>query len=660
MPEQNNDAAPTVQDRPQPLEVTCAMPADTRQESIAGIADLNRKEEESKGFDLSDPKTWTNIFNSSDPKCAQVQAGNADAALRTNFDPPADGSPETQDGQLGATKQNGKTATDKQGGPTDKKDGVVTAAGTETGGETNPDGKKVEGATKLGDKTKIDDKVKTEELSKEGVLKDYSETLVRAGFSEAEAAKIAGDTYARLEKTSREGHLQGSPEEQMKRIDTAHREVLDRQPGGTLPDGQKDYLTGTDRQNIVKDSAQQIMDPEKFVNQGQHMTCALHSMLKQELEAGDPAKVAERTRDLVNTGSTIAREQDRKGPNGEIIPGQQRVVHVDSLSLKPDFEASRSVNSQNYGDNGKQGPAGQVQAAYLGQLAADLQSERDGKPTSAQGIDKAANVYMAAHADERGARRGQTSTNEGMFARDENGKLKFQGEGPQVDIWDVAHLNRANGGAEGAVFASASLFRDGKGQTPPDGYPPDLKITTFKNTDELRTKLKEFQDQTGQSGQIGVNAPFLPGGGRNGHGMHAMNISLNEDGSFRMDNNWGTKSDLGRVSDQDVDTATNKDKWKVQNPGSGGGGQAPDDRTKFGPEGKKIDEDADLKDKRDDEKRRKEQEEEEKAREREAQRKEAERVREALLREKKLDERENSLAGRRSIVVNTGQPTYYS
>ena len=66
-----------------------------------------------------------------------------------------------------------------------------------------------------------------------------------------------------------------------------------------------------------------------------------------------------------------------------------------------------------------------------------------------------------------------------MFERDENGKLKFQGEGPQVDIWDVAHLNRANGGAEGAVFASASLFRDGKGQTPPEGYPPDLKITTF-------------------------------------------------------------------------------------------------------------------------------------------------------------------------------------
>jgi len=193
---------------------------------------------------------------------------------------------------------------------------------------------------------------------------------------------------------------------------------------------------------------------------------------------------------------------------------------------------------------------------------------------------------MAAHAGERGARRGQTSTDEGMFRRDSGGALKYMGDGPQVAIWDVAHLNRAIGGADGAVFASSTLFRAPNGEKPPPGYPPDLKITTFKNPDELRTRLREFQERTGQSGQLGVTAPFLPGGGRNGHGMHAMNIRLNEDGSFRLDNNWGTKKDLTRVSDADVDTATNRDRWTIQNPtpGSGSGrGGAPDDRTRFGP-----------------------------------------------------------------------------
>lgn len=420
----------------------------------------------------------------------------------------------------------------------------------------------------------------------ERAISEYTQTLERAGFSADEARTIAGTTYKRLLEAAEKGKLTGTPAEQMLRIDKAHRDILDKKPGGTLSDGQRDYLTQADRQNIVKDSALMTMNPEKYVNQGQHMTCALHSMGKQELEAGDPARVAERTRDLVNTGSTTVKEMDRRGPNGEVIPGKERTVRVDSLSLLPDREARNTVNSQNYGDNGKQGPAGQIYAALTGQLAADLRSEREGRPTSADGIERAGYIYMAAHAGERGARRGQTSTDEGMFRRDSGGALKYMGDGPQVAIWDVAHLNRAIGGADGAVFASSTLFRAPNGEKPPPGYPPDLKITTFKNPDELRTRLREFQERTGQSGQLGVNAPFLPGGGRNGHGMHAMNIRLNEDGSFRLDNNWGTKKDLTRVSDADVDTATNRDRWTIQNPtpGSGSGrGGAPDDRTRFGP-----------------------------------------------------------------------------
>lgn len=417
----------------------------------------------------------------------------------------------------------------------------------------------------------------------EKALRQYTQTLERAGFSADDAQTIAATTYKRLQETAEKGNLKGSAAEQLLRMDKAHREILDGPPGGRLTDGQRDYLTPANRENIVKDSALRTMDPEKYVNQGQHMTCALHSMGKQELEAGDPARVAERTRDLVNHGQTTVKEMDRRGPNGEIVPGKERVVRVDSLSLMPDREASSSVNSRTYGDNGKQGPAGQIYAALTGQLAGDLRSQREGKPTSADGLDRAGYIYMAAHARDKGARVGQTSTDEGMFRRDSQGGLRYMGDGPQVSIWDVAHLNRAIGGADGAVFASSTLFREARGERPPAGYPPDLVISTFRNTDELRAKLREFQERTGQSGQLGVNAPFLPGGGRNGHGMHGMNIRLNEDGTFRLDNNWGTRKDLTRVSDDEVDLATNRNRWiPTQGTGSGRRG-APDDGTRFGP-----------------------------------------------------------------------------
>ncbi len=606
------DAPARVQDRvSEPAEPISPIPQKDVTEAVGGIAALNRNVEQGKDFNLEDPKTWGSPFAGANSEFARLMAGTTAA----------------------------ESTVGKQVGQIDAKSGqrITAADAPDKKASTAPDA----ALRKVDDKTAVTDSTKQPDLTKEGVLKDYSDTLIKAGFSEADARRISDNTYARLQKDAQEGHLQGTPEEQMRRMDTAHREILDKPPGGKLKDGQTDYLSAADRQNIVKDSALRTENPDKYVNQGQHMTCALHSMGKQELEAGDPAKVAERTRDLVNNGFTTAKEQDRRGPNGEVIPGKERVVQVDSLSLKPDFEASRTVNSQNYGDSGKQGPAGQVYAAFAGQLAADLKSEREGGVTSASGIDKASNVYMAAHASERGARSSQTSTNEGVFSRDAKGNLTYEGDGPQVGIWDVAHLNRAAGGADGAVFASSSLFRDGRGDTPPAGYPPDLKISTFRNTDELRTKLGEFQRETGQSGQIGVNAPFLPGGGRNGHGMHAMNISLNADGSFKLDNNWGAKNDIGRVSDRDVDIATNKEHWNV--PG-GGGGRAPDDGTRFGPStGQNPNEtEKDFKDRQEQEKSKKEEEERLKEQEkREQEKREQEKLREGQLQLEKLEKEAN-------------------
>ncbi|MBC7997693.1 MAG: hypothetical protein IAF58_07110 [Leptolyngbya sp.] len=462
-----------------------------------------------------------------------------------------------------------------------------------------------------GDRKAVGDALKDgsdrpKELTKAGVIADYSSTLRQAGMSEAEATRISENTYKRLSKEASENHLKGSPEQQMQRANDAYKEVL-KGVDGKLEDGQIDHLTKGDRRNLVKDAASRLENPDKFVNQGAHMTCALESLKKQHLEAGDPALVAERLASVVNKGYATIKED---GPNGK-----ERKVHVRSDSFMPDAESKQEFNAAYHGDAGKRGMAGHVWDALSGQTAADLKAEREGKPTSKNGIDKAEYFYMAAHASDVGGRSSQTSTGEGLFRNGPNGQKSLIADNPNVGLWDVAHLNKAMGGKDGAVFASSTLLSNG--DKAPSGYPSDLKITAFTGTADLHKKLTQFQERTGQSGQIGVNAPFLPGGGENGHGMHAMNIRANKDGTFKLDNNWGSKQDLSSVGADAVDKATNADRW------SSGGRGVPNDGTIFGPgSGRNPNEtEADFSKRKDEESKRKDErkvkEEEEKEKEKE-------------------------------------------
>jgi len=386
---------------------------------------------------------------------------------------------------------------------------------------------------------------------------DYIHTLQRAGFSKAEAEDLAKQTSDRYKdvKDGGESHLKGTPAEQMARLNKAMTDVLDKTGvrDGKLNDGQTDHLTDKDRQNLVKDLASRAADPAKFVVQGDHYSCVLQARQKQLLEAGDPARVAEMTASVVNNGSAEVKE----------LNGTTRTVHVDSRSFKPDGESSLAFNSVTHGSEGKRGMAGHVWDSLAGQTVADLKAERKGKPTSENGIAGAHNVFMAAHADEYGA---ITKTGEGLFTKDKNGQYQFKADNPDAALWDIAHLNRAMGGHEGAVFAHRNLRGS---DSPPPGFPPDLTVTTFGSMDELRSKLGRHQGDTGQSAVISVDAPFLPGGGADGHGMHSMNISLNKelnkDGkrSFRLDNNWPEGSDLAMVSDAAVNKATNPEEWNA-------------------------------------------------------------------------------------------------
>ncbi len=383
----------------------------------------------------------------------------------------------------------------------------------------------------------------------ESATEAYQKTLERANLSPKQAEEFARLTADRLQKAADGGKLTGTPEEQLNRMNKAMSDVLDKtgkRPDGTLENGQTDHLSDRDRANLVKDMAARQANPEKFVNQGDHMTCVLQSNQKQRLEAGDPAQVSEQIASVVNKGSAEVVQKD----------GTTRTVNVDSRSFMPDAESSVAFNTGFHGDAGKRSMAGHVYDALAGQTVADLRSEREGKPSSTQGLDKASYVYMAAHADQLGAKPGQTSTNEALMAKNSKGSYDFVTNSPGVDIWQSAHLNMAMGGEPGAMFASSTVVGDG---VPPKGanYPPELRVTSFADTNELRTKLTDFQNRTGQSAQILVDAPYLPGGGQSGHGLHAMNITALENGKFKLDNNWASNYDMSSVDAKVVARATN-------------------------------------------------------------------------------------------------------
>ncbi|HEY9731387.1 MAG TPA: hypothetical protein V6C89_05710 [Drouetiella sp.] len=464
-------------------------------------------------------------------------------------------------------------------------------------------------------------------ISNEKALSDYTATLREAGFSKAESEQIAQKSLDRLItiKDGGENHLKGTPAEELARVNKAMGDILHKTGvrDGRLADGQKDELSPEDRKNTVKDLASRFYDPARFVVQGDHYSCVLESEQKQKLEAGNVAEVAELTASVVNNGYAEVKQLD----------GKTRIVHVDSASIKPDAESSLAFDSNFHGDKGNRGMAGHVWDALAGQTMADLKSERAGLTTSADGIDKASYVYMAAHAENYG---GNTKTGEGLFKKSGIG-YQLKEDNPGAALWDVAHLNKAMGGHDGAVFVHKKLVGSDR---PPEGrnFPSDLRVTTFSSTDELRDKLSSFQDRTGQSAQICVDAPYLPGGGANGHGLHAMNISLNNDSarSFRLDNNWSKDKDLGAVLDSDVDRATNPDKWN--SPG------LPDADTVFRPgSGTNPNETKDEADRRraDDVKRKEIEQEEERKKREEARKKEE---KEYAEKQKKEDERLAKLA----------------
>jgi hypothetical protein len=404
-----------------------------------------------------------------------------------------------------------------------------------------------------------------------GVVDSYRASLEKAGVTGSDAEKLVSDMQKHLETTQKRLEENkdklidqrtgkpDTPENQMQRVCGAINDVLEGK-SGPYSDAQRSVMASA--------MAGEVSNPDAFNKQGAHMTCALASLSKQRLEAGDPASVLEEAASVVNRGGAFTGT-DHPTDNVSGIGSGRTWTKVDATSIMPDGESSRYFDSNYHGTQGKRDLFTHVNNALYGQKGADLKAEHEGKPAGSY-------VYMAAHSDAYGGRAAQTNTGEGLFAVGSDGKRELIDNNPAVGIWQVAELNQSLTGRSGGMFAHKDLAGHR-----PNGY-EHVGLTTFNNAQDFKAKLADWQGRTGTSAQIGVDAPFLPGGGEDGHGLHAMNAKLDANGNVLFINNWGSKFDM-KVTDAQINRATNPNQWQAHGPGSEHAGPAPNQDTHFKP-----------------------------------------------------------------------------
>lgn len=350
--------------------------------------------------------------------------------------------------------------------------------------------------------------------------------------------------------------------EQLQKITRSMEAVLN-----PTTDEAKARMDGQSRINLVNDLAQRLANPEQFVNQGRHPTCALNAMQKLVMQGADPARAAEMLATAVNNGVVQILNPLTQRPE---------TIEIDSRSLRPDAESSQDPTR--FGGRDVRGMAGHALDAIFGQIVAS------------HGVHDGGNrnmVYIASGADrlQNGQFAGRATTGEGLFRRDPvTGQLtRFEGIGPGTTPENEAILSRALGLPPGVILLHSSMaYQIGS-------IPPEIRqqIRTFDNIrgdgpNSLERALKDLQTTYGRtSGFLRVEAPFLPGGGMNGHGLHAVNVALRPDGSFFLDNNWGTDRDITGITDQQLLLATDYNtqrrvvRGEIQVPGGPTPGDVP-------------------------------------------------------------------------------------
>lgn len=368
-------------------------------------------------------------------------------------------------------------------------------------------------------------------------LDRYTKALRDAGVQNPEdvARKTLERITTNFDSITDSSEKKGTPAEQMARMARAMEQTL----SGSR--GQGDPLGANERKLLVADLALRMMDPEKFANQGKHNTCGLATIQKQMMQGGDPARFAEHLANIANHGFTEVMDRGN--------PPTTRTVAIDSRSLVPDQEAMVNPQSRIVGDRVRdgRGMAGLLSDAFLGQLAADRRGQNE--------------VYFASNARSVGAPDGRGATGEGLFKRGPDGSLSFLGHSPAISCADTARLSWALGLPPGSAFVQESMAYQLDGQ-PPLTPQERGQYQLYKDTADLHQRLLKFQQGYGMSGELTVNAPFLPGGGMDGHGLHSVNVRANASGTFDLDNNWSTGHDLKGMTLTQLRIATDPSLWR--------------------------------------------------------------------------------------------------
>ncbi len=418
-------------------------------------------------------------------------------------------------------------------------------------------GKQPEGSDKNVVRTEAESKHDT----KAGVLANFKNLLEKSRVEDLDKKMVSMEksldaAEKRLEKLGNNGYLYDASgnklklSEQMSRVYAAINMVLESKNTGPL--------SSYDRANWAASAAAELADPQSYARQGRHNTCVLRSLANQRLQAGDPAAVLEESASVLERGGAFSGSEN--GIYGRIWTG------VNAWSLIADRE-SRSFFDPDI-DKNRRSYFGQTSDAFTGQVASDLQSNRDRKLGLIEPGSKY--LYVTANAIELGA---STHTGEGTFLISKDGKSKYVYNFVKVITpLDQAELNQHMSSQKGAVFVDQKLAYgfvdvDKNKMLLSDKRPPgydNVELTAFKDTRDLKARLESFQKMSGKHAQTIVRAEFLPGDVSGLQGLHSLLLGFDaKSENVELDNNWDSSRDLSSVTDGQIDAATNPDYWAL-------------------------------------------------------------------------------------------------
>ncbi len=304
----------------------------------------------------------------------------------------------------------------------------------------------------------------------------------------------------------------------------------------------------TNRVNAVAGLAARGAEPQEANRQGANPTCALTSQSRVEQQR-DFVKYADQMGSVAAKGGAW-----RGGENGNPpVWVDVNAAGTNGANFKADGEASRMYNKDYHQAGGHRDYLGQLDNAVVGGEMAKYAGQQDGKDY----------VYVAANAQKVPGSDsfGQGASGNTLMVRDSNGKLSQARDGgeavncPPSTLDMVAKVNHANGG--GGLFVQENLAKEYR---QPDGsYPPGMNV--FKDAADLRQQLAA---NPGKEYQIATNGVIVAG--RQGHGLHAQTVQLNDKGQLEFGNNWGDKDNHRVYSDDFVNKFTDKSQWNSYTP----------------------------------------------------------------------------------------------